>query len=87
MAPALRSTFGEGMSSDLIAQGVELMLAGMGTVIVFLTALVVATALMSRLVMRLQGGDVASVQADAEKIAVVTAAIVEHRRKRHGGGS
>ncbi len=40
------------MQSNLLAEGLTLMLAGMGTVFVFLTALVLAMSLMSRLVYR-----------------------------------
>ena len=40
------------MQGDIVAQGVELMLFGMGTVIVFLALLVVATTTMSRTVAR-----------------------------------
>ena len=69
------------MTSDLMAQGLELMLAGMGTVFVFLTALVGATLLMSRLVGLLHKPAVSSLDADAEEIAVITAAIAEHRRR------
>ena len=39
---------------NLIASGVELMLLGMGTVFVFLSLLVFATTVMSRVIMRLQ---------------------------------
>ena len=41
------------MQPTLIDQGLNLMLFGMGTVFVFLTLLVFATGLMSRLVMRI----------------------------------
>jgi len=40
------------MQAQLLLQGVELMVVGMGTVFVFLTLLVIATTLMSRLVLR-----------------------------------
>ena len=42
------------MEADLLDQGFELMLAGMGVVFVFLTVLVGAITLMSRVVMRFQ---------------------------------
>ncbi len=69
------------MQDDLIAQGVELMLVGMGTVFAFLTVLVGATSLMSTLVMRR-----AAVTANAggpsnEELAAMSAAIARHRRK------
>ncbi len=71
------------METDLLTQGVELMLVGMGTVFVFLTLLVGATTLMSRLVMRLQP-DSAGAEGSAasvEEVAAITAAIARHRRK------
>ncbi len=40
------------MQGNIVAQGVELMVYGMGTVVVFLGLLVVATVFMSRLVAR-----------------------------------
>jgi oxaloacetate decarboxylase gamma subunit len=40
------------MQGDLVAQGVELVLYGMGTVVVFLALLVAATTAMSRTVAR-----------------------------------
>ena len=46
---------GEGcraMQGDIVSQGLELMLYGMGTVVVFLALLVVATTGMSRLIGR-----------------------------------
>ena len=70
------------MTPDLMAQGLELMIAGMGTVFVFLTALVGATVLMSRLLMRIQGPADASADADPEEVAAIAAAIAEHRRAR-----
>lgn len=67
------------MENDLISEGLTLMLAGMGTVFVFLTTLVVAMTLMSRLVGRFPG----PLQADGatdDEIAAIAAAITEHRR-------
>lgn len=59
-----------------------LMLVGMGTVFVFLTALVGAMTLMSRLMMRLHVA--APVPAVAEdELAAIGAALTQHRRKRH----
>jgi len=77
-----RAGVSEAMTSDLMAQGLALMMAGMGTVFVFLTALVAATVLMSRLVMLLQKPQGSGSDADAEEIAVITAAIAEHRRRQ-----
>ncbi len=63
--------------------GVELMLVGMGTVFVFLTLLVAATTLMSRIVLRISPpppavtGDLSE-----EELAVITAAVHAHRQKQ-----
>ena len=40
------------MQGDIVAQGVELMLYGMGTVVIFLALLILATTAMSQLVER-----------------------------------
>ncbi|BFM19940.1 OadG family protein [Gilvimarinus japonicus] len=40
------------MQDTLMQQGIDLMIYGMGTVLVFLTLLVIATLIMSRFVMR-----------------------------------
>lgn len=82
------------MDGDLLRQGLELMLVGMGTVFVFLTLLVLSTLAMSRLVMRLQpSGDPVAVPArragsaaaeSPARIAALTAAVAHHRA-RHGG--
>ena len=68
------------MDGDLLGQGLTLMLVGMGTVFVFLTALVIATTLMSRLVLRWQPDVVAAGVGD-EEIAAISAAIAQHRKK------
>ncbi len=75
------------MATDLLVDGVRLMVAGMGAVFVFLTLLVFATGLMSRLVLRfqpipaepevLQGDEVHELE-----VVAITAAIAEHRRSR-----
>ena len=80
------------MEGSLISQGLELMLYGMGTVIVFLTMLVFATGLMSRLVMRFDppmseprppaATDSASTGPDAKTLAAISAAIHQHRTRR-----
>ncbi len=71
------------MTADLFAQGLELMLVGMGTVFVFLTLLVAATATMSRLVQRFERGEPASSPSgdESEEVAAITAAITMHRRR------
>lgn len=67
------------MQNELIYEGLTLMLAGMGTVFVFLTTLVLAMTLMARLV-----GKTPAAQADGatdDEIAAIAAAITKHRRK------
>lgn len=71
------------MQNELFSEGLTLMLAGMGTVFVFLTALVLAMALMSRLV-RVAAREAPAAAAPAgndDEIAAIAAAIAEHRRK------
>lgn len=69
------------MQNELMNEGLTLMLAGMGTVFAFLTALVVVMIMMSQLIMRLQ--PVVEPKADRdEEVAAITAAIAQHRRKR-----
>ena len=68
------------MASGLINEGLTLMLVGMGTVFVFLTVLVAATTLMSRLIMRSQPGSGPGGDFDDE-IAAIAAAIAAYRRK------
>jgi len=70
------------MEDDLLSQGLELMLAGMGVVFVFLTLLVGATTLMSRVVMRFRPAN--APPDDEEEIAAITAAIAHHRAERQG---
>ncbi len=67
------------MQASLIDQGVTLMLVGMGTVFVFLTALVIAMSLMAALVRRLTPAPEATVS--DEEVAAITAAIARHRNK------
>ena len=75
---------------NLVSQGFELALFGMGTVFVFLTVLIFATQFMSALILRIQPeGGVSSAsavtQADSvtsgRKIAVISAAIAQHRKQ------
>ncbi len=78
------------LTQDLFSAGLELMLAGMGTVFIFLTLLVLATVGMSAVVQKfvgsLPGSPTAAVQASssgepsAEELAAITAAIHQHRR-------
>ena len=67
-----------------MAQGLELMLVGMGTVFFFLTALVGATSLMSALVMKYAPPELASDDPPDEEIAAIGAAIAQHRARRRG---
>jgi oxaloacetate decarboxylase gamma subunit len=67
------------MEQTLLNQGITLMLVGMGTVFVFLTALVIAMTLMATIVRRLQP-DVAVAGISNAEIAAIAAAIRQHRR-------
>lgn len=68
------------MQNELIDEGLTLMLAGMGTVFVFLTVLVIFMTLMSRLIMRFQPAPDQAVPSDDE-IAAITAAVARHRHR------
>ncbi len=68
------------MQNELLSQGLTLMLAGMGTVFVFLTVLVISMTLTSRLIMRFQVA-AESADADDDEVAAITAALAQHRRK------
>lgn len=83
------SSGGKLMQQDIVAQGVELMLFGMGTVVVFLALLVVATTAMSAFVGRyfpetqkISSGTGKPAAADGEVVAAITAAIHQHRRRK-----
>ncbi|MEM7100473.1 MAG: OadG family transporter subunit [Pseudomonadota bacterium] len=65
--------------SALLASGVELMLVGMGTVFFFLTVLVGATTLMSKIVLRF-APEPAADEITPEEVAAITAAIALHRK-------
>ena len=81
------------MQGDIVAQGVELMLYGMGTVILFLATLVLATTGMSGFITRYfpqpepppvaarerSAGEAAAAELDPGVVAVITAAIHQHR--------
>ena len=67
------------MESSLLNQGLELMLAGMGTVFVFLTLLVIAMSVMGGIVRRVSP-QLSDGPGDDE-VAAITAAVVAHRRR------
>jgi len=67
------------MDPGLLSQGVELMLVGMGTEFVFLTALVGATTLMSTLVMKRAPTGLLDNEPTDEELAAISAAISRHR--------
>lgn len=80
------------MQATLIDQGFSLMLYGMGTVFVFLTILVFATTLMSKLVGRFAPTDESPADRDAtaqttatqvppQILAAIQQAIHQHRQK------
>lgn len=58
------------------------MLVGMGTVFFFLTVLVIATSLMSRVIARLQPARQVAEVTD-EEVAAISAAIARHRGKNN----
>jgi len=66
------------MDNELLDQGLTLMLAGMGTVFTFLTVLVLAMTLMSRLLARFQDQPASDDPGD-EEVAAIGAAIARHR--------
>jgi oxaloacetate decarboxylase gamma subunit len=75
------------MEPSLIDQGLELMLFGMGTVVVFLTLLVLATTALSAFILRFAPMPVAvdsgkETTDDPLLLAVITAAIKKHRSRR-----
>ena len=77
------------MQQDIVQQGIDLMIYGMGTVFVFLTILVLITVCMSRLMGRYfpeSEAPVATAQQvpnaiDATTLAVIKAAIAQHRKR------
>ena len=72
------------MQNELINEGLTLMLAGMGTVFVFLTVLVVMMTLMSRLIMRFQPApDIAGPTDD--EVAAIAAAVIRHQNNHLSG--
>ena len=73
------------MTESPIIQGLELMVAGMGTVFVFLTVLVFATAGMSTLVRRFTPTPtVEEAGVSDDEVAAITAAVARFRKARRG---
>ena len=83
------------MQDDLIEQGMDLMIYGMGTVVVFLTLLAVSTVLMSRFILKFfpdpeqlpdnrgnSAGSGSTPVVDAAIEQVIKQAIKQHRGKR-----
>lgn len=78
------------MQQDIMQQGVELMLFGMGSVFVFLTVLVIATTIMSSFVQRFlpeapepqpAAPRATANVTDPKLLAVIKAAVDQHRAK------
>lgn len=82
------------MQGDIVSQGLELMVYGMGTVVFFLTLLIVTVSLMSWCLRRFfpeaevlvagakQAPTVSSTPADLPLAAVIAAAVHRHRSGR-----
>ncbi len=82
-------------STELLMEGVELMALGMGSVFVFLIVLVMVTTLMSKVLGRFfpeaapapkpapKVAAAAPAAVDPEMLAVIGAAIKQHRARRH----
>ena len=66
--------------TTLLEQGLSLMLVGMGTVFVFLTALVLAMTVMAGIVKRMTPRVEEAVS--DEEVAAITAAIALHRKNK-----
>lgn len=67
-------------TTSLMEQGLTLMLAGMGTVFVFLTTLVIAMSLMSAVAGRFRPEDGDTSGASEAEVAAISAAIARHRQ-------
>ena len=65
---------------ELFSQGVELMLAGIGSVFVFLVMLVLATRIMSWVLMRFAPAEVDELP--QEHVAAISAAVSAYRRNK-----
>jgi len=80
----------QGNGAALVGEGFDLLLYGMGTVFVFLVLLVVATRLMSTLIVHFfpeqdltqKPGDEAAVQVDPLTLKIIQAALDKHRHRK-----
>ena len=71
---------------NLVSQGFELAIFGMGTVFMFLTLLILATHGMSLLVQKYEAkntADAATQKVDRHLLAIISGAIAQHRSKRN----
>ncbi|MCQ2029631.1 OadG family protein [Stutzerimonas zhaodongensis] len=76
--------------SELLLEGVELMLFGIGSVFVFLVLLIVCIRLMSAVIGRFHSAPIAqpasngpaATEADADLLAAIQTAIHQHRARR-----
>ena len=73
------------MGSELIGPGLELLLAGMGTVFVLLGLLVATCTALSRAVRGWRATPVVETDGEDEVVAAVTAAIRHHRQRVAAG--
>lgn len=70
------------MHAELLAQGISLILYGMGFVFLFLAVLVLATRLMSSIVARYEPQPVpVTAEVEPQIVAAISAAIQRHRSK------
>jgi oxaloacetate decarboxylase gamma subunit len=97
MSKPLAVCYGGCMQGDIVAQGLELMVYGMSTVVLFLALLVLSMGLMSRCIARFFPDPVPeprsraagpaipamNIQAtdDPNLVAVISAAVHQHRRR------
>ena len=73
------------VGSELIGPGLQLLIAGMGTVFVLLGLLVATCAALSRAVRGWKAAPQPEAEGDDELVAAVTAAIRHHRLRVAGG--
>lgn len=73
------------VGSELIGPGLQLLIAGMGTVFVLLGLLVATCALLSRTVRGWHATRAVEADDEDEVVAAVTAAIRHHRLRTAGG--